>query len=39
VVPKLVRAITQIKVSIVSYYPKKMFFIFQVENFFCSDHS
>jgi len=39
VVPKLVRAVTQIKVSIMSYYPQLKFFTLQVENFFCSDRS
>jgi len=39
VVPKLVRAVTQIKVSIMSYCPQEIFFAFQVENFFCSDRT
>ena len=30
--PKLVRAITQINVSVMSYYPQLKFFAFQVEN-------
>jgi len=39
VVPKLFRAVTQIKVSVMSYYLQKKFFAFQVEKFFCSDRS
>jgi len=39
VIPKLVRAITQSKVSTMPYYPQQKFFVFDVENLFCTDRS